>query len=216
MTRTHRSTFALPLLALAAALAAAAPAEAQVVRRLDFGLVVGGDAQGIDADEGIRPHLALGRLDLSNLPHEERGLAVPDGLIRQIDSARLPFQGSGTRLETDYYRFGIGIGTARPTGVANLSWFSYAGAAADIIRSGLVGAESGQLAGLSGPVSAAVGGGRQTMAPRLSLYAGLNHEPAPGVSTFVALTASAAPHSAALPSQGPVSLGAVFGFNLRF
>jgi hypothetical protein len=79
-----------------------------------------------------------------------------------------------------------------------------------------MGAEDSQFSGMSSPVAASVGGGRQVMAPRLSFYAGLNHEPAPGVSTFVALTANAAPHSAALPSQGPVSVGAVLGFQLRF
>jgi hypothetical protein len=193
-----------------------APAGAETVRRLDLGLVVGGDAKGIDADEGLRPHLSLGRLDLTNIAREERNLAVPDAIIRQIDAARFPLEGSGARLEMQYYRFGIGIGTAQRTPVDNLSWFSYVGAAADIVRSGLVAAEPGQFAGLFGPTAASVGGGRQTVAPRLSLYAGLEHEAAPGFSQFIAFTANVAPRSGVLASQGPASVGAVLGLNFRF
>jgi len=216
MQGTLGSTFYLSLLALAASVALTAPAGAETVRQLDFGLLVGGDAKGIDADEGLRPHLSLGRLDLTNVVREERNLAVPDAIIRQIDAGRFPLEMTGTRLETQYYRFGVGIGTAQPTPVDNLSWFSYAGAAVDIVRSGLVGAEPGQFAGLFGPTAASFGGGRQTVAPRLSLYAGLEHQAAPGFSQFIALTTNVAPRSAVLASQGPASVGAVLGLNVRF
>lgn len=149
-------------------------------------------------------------------------------------------------IQSDYYRFGLGLGTSMPTTFIgpSVSWFNYLSGSADIVRSNF---NATQTVAFGFPIppqpgpsfaSASASGHDNGVGGRVAFQTGLVNQSSPAFAQYIALTASYISrvpfvdyprftggvivdgnplnHAAQLSNTDQISYGIVFGADFRF